>query len=369
MFIGIPYANPPVGNLRFRKPEPKAPWSGVYDATFPKTSCIQPQMPAVFPIPVDLSEDCLYLNVWTPSTTDGRKRPVFVWLFGGIYIAGSAYQDMYNATVLSAFNDLIVVSFDYRQSIYGFLDTGTTEGPGNLALWDQRLVLEWVRSNIAVFGGDPETVTLSGVSSGSMMAHAHVMSPLSSGLFKRVFLMSGTLFTDTTSDSVTESIVKGSAVARIVGSANSFQDLTTHTERVLDCLREREAWQLDVGTVAVMLPKFLFFMPTFKSEYLPFLTSVASASGAFTPVSALVSVVSNEGTFPFIYQTDYRLLDQDIKDVSPDYMRIACENLLNTWTKDKVVPLGVAYIERAPPEDKLAVREATCDFFGRQVIR
>ncbi|KAL1481914.1 hypothetical protein MTO96_015230 [Rhipicephalus appendiculatus] len=139
----------------------------------------------------------------------GGKRPVLVCLFGGIYILGSAYQDMYNATVLSAVNDLVVVNFDYRPSIFGFLDTGTPEGPGNLALWDQRLVLEWVRRNIAVFGGDPETVTLSGFSSGSMMVHAHVLSPLSSGLFKRVFLMSGTLCTDTTSDSVTESIVKG----------------------------------------------------------------------------------------------------------------------------------------------------------------
>ncbi|KAH7951795.1 hypothetical protein HPB52_012996 [Rhipicephalus sanguineus] len=366
MFIGIPYANPPVGRLRFRKPEPKAPWSGVYDATFPKTSCSQPRLPNMFPVPVALSEDCLYLNVWTPSTTDGRKRPVFVWLFGGIFIVGSAYQDMYNATVLSAINDLVVVSFDYRPSIYGLLDTGTPEGPGNLALWDQRLVLEWVRSNIAVFGGDPETVTLSGVSSGSMMAHAHVMSPLSSGLFKRVFLMSGTLCTDTTSDSVTESIVKGNQVARIVGCADSFQDLTTHTERVLDCLREIEAWRLDIAALAAMLPKFLFFMPTFKNEYLPLLTSDASAAGAFAPVDALVSVVSNEGAFPFMFQLDNRLLDPDLKGISSGYFRALSEELINMWEKDKVVPLGVAYLERAPPDDNLAMREAMCDFFGKQ---
>nr|XP_037279667.1 acetylcholinesterase-like [Rhipicephalus microplus] len=366
MFIGVPYANPPVGHMRFRKPEPKEPWSGVYDATYPKTSCSQPRLPNMFPIPVPVSEDCLYLNVWTPSTTDGGKRPVFVRLFGGIYILGSAYQDMYNATVLSAINDLVVVNFDYRPSIFGFLDTGTPEGPGNLGLWDQRMVLQWVRSNIAAFGGDPETVTLSGVSSGSMMAHAHVLSPLSSGLFKRIFLVSGTMCTDTTSDSVTESIVKGNQVGRIVGCADSFQDLTTHTERVLDCLREVEAWSLVVATVATMLPKFLFFMPTFKSEYLPLLTSDASAAGAFAPVDALVSVVSNEGTFPFTYQTDYRLLDPDLKDVSAGYFRAMSEELINMWEKDKVVPLGVGYLDRVPPDDKLAMREAACDFFGKQ---
>ncbi|KAL3220530.1 hypothetical protein MRX96_029807 [Rhipicephalus microplus] len=172
------------------------------------------------------------------------------------------------------------------------------------------------------------------------MAHAHVLSPLSRGLFRRVFLMSGTLCTDTLSDSVTESIIKGNEVARIVGCADSFQDLTTHTQRVLDCLRKVDAWPLIRATAAAMVPKFLFFMPTFKSEFLPLLTSDASAAGAFAPVDALVSVVSNEGTFPFVYQTDNRLLDPDLKDISTEYMRAACEDLLNSWTKDKIVPLG-----------------------------
>ncbi|KAL1481913.1 hypothetical protein MTO96_015229 [Rhipicephalus appendiculatus] len=121
-----------------------------------------------------------------------------------------------------------------------------------------------------------------------------------------------------------------------------------------------------VATVAAMLPKFLFFMPTFKSEYLPLLTSDASAAGAFARVDALVSVVSSEGTFPFIYQTDYRLLDPDLKDISAGYFRAMSEALLDIWEKDKVVPLGVAYLDRAPPEDKVAMREAACDFFGKQ---
>ncbi|KAL1481911.1 hypothetical protein MTO96_015227 [Rhipicephalus appendiculatus] len=120
-----------------------------------------------------------------------------------------------------------------------------------------------------------------------------------------------------------------------------------------------------VATAAAMAPKFLFFMPTFKSEYLPLLTSDASAAGAFAAVDALVSVVSNEGAFPFTEQTDYRLVDQDLKDVSTEYVRAACENLLNTWVKDKIVPLGVAYLDRAPPDDKLATRETACDFFGK----
>ncbi|XP_049525134.1 acetylcholinesterase [Dermacentor silvarum] len=366
IFLGIPYANPPVGQLRFRKPEPKTPWSGVYDATFRKSSCSQPRLPTKFPIPAHLSEDCLYLNVWTPSTTDAVRRPVFVWMYGGIFILGSSYQDMYNATVLSAVNDLVVVSFDYRSSVFGFLDADNPEGPGNVALWDQRLVLEWVQKNIASFGGDPETVTLSGVSSGSMMAHAHVMSPLSSGLFRRVFLMSGTLMTDTTVDAVPESIFKGNEVARILGCANSFQDLTTHTERVLDCLRKVPTGLLLRATVLTMLPKFIFFIPTFKTEFIPLLPSAASEAGAFAPIDAVVSVTANEGTFPFTYQPDRRLLEPDLRDVSIEYLRSSLKEMLNMWEKDKVVPLGVAYLERAPPDDKLALRETACDFFGKQ---
>nr|XP_050035829.2 acetylcholinesterase-like [Dermacentor andersoni] len=287
-------------------------------------------------------------------------------MYGGIFILGSSYQDMYNATVLSAVNDLVVVSFDFRSSVFGFLDSDNPEGPGNIALWDQRLVLEWVRENIAFFGGDPETVTMSGVSSGSMMAHAHMMSPLSRGLFRRVFLMSGTLNTDTTVDAVPESIVKGNEVARILGCASSFQDLTTHTERVLDCLRKVPAWLLEGATVLSMLPKFLFFMPTFKTEFIPLLPSAASEAGAFAPVDAVVSVTANEGTFPFMYQPDSRLLEPDLSDVSIEYLRSSLEEMFNMWEKDKVVPLGVAYLERAPPDDKLALRETASDFFGKQ---
>ncbi|XP_077484633.1 acetylcholinesterase-like [Amblyomma americanum] len=366
IFLGIPYANPPVGNLRFLKPEPRDPWEGLYNATAPKSSCMQPRAGSIFPIPGSFSEDCLYLNVYTPSISDSKRRPVLVWFFGGIYSIGSPYEEEYNATVLAAFNDLVVVTIDFRNSVFGFMDAHDPGGPGNVGLWDQRLVLEWIRSNIAMFGGDANSVTLFGSSSGSMLIHAHVLSPLSAGLFHRVYLMSGTLNTDTEADSIYESNAKGNEVAQILGCADSFQDLTTHTARVLDCLRNTTALILQAATLLATLPKFLFFMPTFKTEFMPLLPSEASSKGAFSPVDAVVSVTSNEGTFPFLYQPDQRLLEPDLEDVTIEYLQMALETLFNLWMKDKVVTLGLQYLKTAPPDDKVALRSTACDFFGKQ---
>ncbi|XP_037574824.2 acetylcholinesterase-like [Dermacentor silvarum] len=365
-FLGVPYALPPVGNRRFRKPVPLTTWDGVYDATVPKQSCMQPVQSGRFEAPVPFSEDCLYLNVWTPSTSDSLRRPVLVWFYGGLYMVGSAYVDIYNATVLAAFNDLVVVSCDFRSSMYGFFESGDAEeGPGNVGLWDQRLVLVWIRDNIAAFGGDPDQVTLFGVSSGSMLAHAHVLSPLSRGLFRRVYLMSGTLNINVHSDSATDSVYKGNQVAAIVGCATPFQDLTTHTRRVLDCLRNVTADRIDAATVIAMLPGLVFFMPTFRSEFIPMLPSAASEAGAFSPVDAVVSVTSNEGSFAFVNQFDQRLLDPCLSDIDMETLQAEVEQLLRMWVKEKVLPFAQGYVATAAPGNKIALRDKAVDFLGK----
>ncbi|XP_050035422.2 acetylcholinesterase-like [Dermacentor andersoni] len=364
-FLGIPYALPPVGNRRFRKPVPLTTWDGIYDATVPKQSCMQPLPSGSFAANVPFSEDCLYLNVWTPRTSDSLRRPVLMWFYAGMYMVGSAYVDIYNATVLAASNDLVVVSCDFRSSMYGFFDSGDDEkGPGNVGLWDQRLVLMWIRDNIAVFGGDPDRVTLFGASSGSMLVHAHVLSPQSRGLFRRVYLMSGTLNVNVHADSTSESIHKGNKVAAIVGCATPFQDLTTHTRRVLDCLRNVTADRIDTATVIAMLPGLVFFMPTFRSEFMPMLPSAASDAGQFSPVDAVVSVTSNEGSFAFVNQFDKRLLDPSLSDIDMETLQAEVEELLRMWIKEKVLPLAQSYVATAVPGNKVALRDKAVDFLG-----
>ncbi|KAH7951972.1 hypothetical protein HPB52_016049 [Rhipicephalus sanguineus] len=195
VFLGIPYAKSPIGNLRFTKPQAPQPWQGMYDATRAKKSCIQPPYPGIFDLPTGISEDCLYLNVWTPLASTRYGFPVLVWFHGGMHRAGSAYEARYNGSALAALNDVVVVSCNFRLSALGFLDLNHTLTPGNLALWDQRAALQWVQRNIEEFGGDPDRVTAFGESSGAMQLHGHILSPHSRGLFHRVFLMSGAMST------------------------------------------------------------------------------------------------------------------------------------------------------------------------------
>ncbi|KAH9367774.1 hypothetical protein HPB48_010087 [Haemaphysalis longicornis] len=150
---------------------------------------------------------------------------------------------------------------------------------GNVALWDQLLVMRWVRSNIAAFGGDPELVTVFGESSGAMDIHLHMMSPYSAGLFQRAFLMSGTESSDANIDSVFESIGIGNKVAWELGCADAFQDLTTHPFKVLRCLRNKPAEDIMNATENVTMPRVLAFFPTFDTEYVPYLPSIATKKG------------------------------------------------------------------------------------------
>ncbi|XP_049850038.1 esterase FE4-like [Schistocerca gregaria] len=180
-FRGIPYAEPPVGDLRFQPPVRKAAWTGVRDALEFGSACTQ----GIFG-----SEDCLYLNVYTPAMpTQGEAlKAVMVWIHGGCFTAGKAnlYTPHYFVD-----NDVVFVSMNYRLGLLGFLSTGDEVVPGNMALKDQVETLRWVQRNIAAFGGDPERVTIFGQSAGAGSVHYHVLSPLSKGLYKNAIAMSG----------------------------------------------------------------------------------------------------------------------------------------------------------------------------------
>uniref|UniRef100_A0A670ILZ7 Carboxylic ester hydrolase n=1 Tax=Podarcis muralis TaxID=64176 RepID=A0A670ILZ7_PODMU len=198
VFLGIPFAKPPTGSLRFSSPQPPEPWDGVRDATTYPAVCpqdldilkgIQKRWKEKHP-PFRSSEDCLYLNIYTPADSPkASKLPVMVWIHGGNMIFGAASR--FDGSALAAYEDVVVVILQYRLGILGFFSTGDESARGNWALLDQLAALQWIQENIGAFGGDPELVTLFGVSAGSMSASAHVMSPLSKGLFHRAILESG----------------------------------------------------------------------------------------------------------------------------------------------------------------------------------
>ncbi|XP_054158967.1 cholinesterase 1-like, partial [Oppia nitens] len=194
-FLNIPFAEPPVGDLRFAKPVPiKQPKKYVIDGTKPGNSCIQNLSPEMKHFVGDLqqSEDCLVLNVWTPSLETTGLKPVMFWIYGGAFSMGSIFQTDYNGSVLAT-NDVVFVAANYRVGELGFLYGGHESAPGNAGLYDQLLALKWIKDNIESFGGDPNQVTIFGESAGSWSVSAHLLSPLSKGLFKRAIMQSGSL--------------------------------------------------------------------------------------------------------------------------------------------------------------------------------
>jgi para-nitrobenzyl esterase len=196
-YKGIPYALPPTGKLRWQPPVPAPAWEGVRDAGKFGNACLQPpQNPAGLYTGgmAPLSEDCLTLNVWTP--TDARELPVMVWIHGGAHVGGSSSEPLYDGTRLAE-KGIVFVSINYRLGLLGFLahPALSAESPdglsGNYGLLDQIEALRWVQDNIAAFGGDPKRVTIAGESAGGLSVIALLASPLARGLFSAAIVQSG----------------------------------------------------------------------------------------------------------------------------------------------------------------------------------
>lgn len=201
-FKGIPFGAPPVGDLRWRAPQPVADWEGVRPGDTFGDVCMQPHGQGRLNVSVDLpdspeqSEDCLYLNVWTPADSAGEDLPVMVWIFGGAYYEGAGSSPHNHGDQLAA-KGVVLVTFNYRLGPLGFLAhpelTAESErnASGNYALMDAIATLQWVQDNIAAFGGDPDNVTIFGESAGAAIAAGLVGSPEANGLFHRAISESG----------------------------------------------------------------------------------------------------------------------------------------------------------------------------------
>src|SRR5262249_43692508 len=198
-FKGIPFAAPPVGALRWKAPQPVQAWAGVKQASAYGPSCVQDKMfLTVFGAPAAMSEDCLYLNVWTPAKASSEKLPVMVWIHGGGFICGMTSIAPFDGTHLAE-KGVVLVSVAYRLGVFGFLahpelDRESGKGSGNYGLHDLIAGLQWVKANIAKFGGDPGRVTIFGESAGGMAVSMLAASPAAKGLFHRAISESGGSF-------------------------------------------------------------------------------------------------------------------------------------------------------------------------------
>jgi para-nitrobenzyl esterase len=236
-FLGIPYAAPPVGRLRWQPPERPTPWTTSRAAKAFGPACAQVNLLGVFAGPANNNEDCLYLNVFAPREAVSRQTrlPVVVWIHGGGYVDGDSSH--YDGSRLAVMGRTVVVTMNYRLGLMGFLAHPAldTEGHpfGNYAILDQQLALQWVKENIASFGGDPDNVTLGGQSAGGSSTGVHLTSPLSKGLFHRAIIQSaGSYLTATPLEAAQQ---RGIAFAKAAGCGEGDDEATAA------CLRRLSA--------------------------------------------------------------------------------------------------------------------------------
>ncbi|CAG2068154.1 unnamed protein product, partial [Timema podura] len=320
VFYGVPFAKPPLGSLRFRRPVPVDPWHGVLDATILPNSCYQERY-EYFPgfegeemwnPNTNISEDCLYLNLWVPeririrhsgeSSRERPKVPMLVWIYGGGYMSGTSTLRIYDAGIIAATTDVIVASMQYRVGAFGFLylspyfNGDSEEAPGNMGMWDQALAIRWLKDNAVAFGGDPELITLFGESAGGGSVSVHLLSPVMKGLVKRGIIQSGTLNAPWSYMSAETAANMGRSLVDDCG-CNSTQ-LADAPSKVMACMRA-----VDPRTVSVQQWNSYWGIlgfpsaPTIDGVFLPKHPLQMMQEGDYTDTEILMGSNLDEGRY------------------------------------------------------------------------
>lgn len=292
-FFGVPYAAPPVGDLRWKPPAEHEGWSETLESFKKGRGCPQ-NNPLNGNFDASSGEDCLTLNIWAPEKPKSGSLPVMVWIHGGAFVLGSGSEAAYDGRNFSEATGAIVVGINYRLGPLGFLalpelksEDGGHPSSGNYGIEDQRAALEWVKANIAKFGGDPGNVTIFGESAGGISSCLHLVSPQSKGLFHRAILQSGPC--DTATDE-TDAMTQGATFVEKLGCAAEPD--------VLACLRGKPTEE-----VMAALPASTDFLggetrwfPVLDGHVIPEAASSVFASGDFEKVPVILGSNADEGT-------------------------------------------------------------------------
>lgn len=328
-FLGIPYAAPPVGELRFRPPQPVPAWKpATYNASYFRSICIQPGDYNVLFWPNFThpdSEDCLYLNVYAPHRNDssgaGVSHPVMVYIHGGGYEVGTPVISPGDVIPLWG---VVLVTIQYRLGPFGFVTTGDPVAPGNYGMLDQIAALKWIQENIEDFGGNPSSVTIFGESAGGSSVGLHVLSPRSKNLFHRAIAISGVELSPYAIGS------NKSAVEHTKDLAKTVKCPVDESTAVIECLRSKEARHLS------LFEKPNVWRPVVDSDFLPDTPENLRKSGKFNRVSLMAGFTSQEGAYFFPNQIE----NLTVKNFREKVM-FALNYILNrygqTWTPEAKV--------------------------------
>ncbi|CAN8013828.1 unnamed protein product [Ixodes persulcatus] len=368
-FIGIRYGKAPTGELRFREPQPAEPWIGVLNATGTPPACIQTnvyrRVEWAVPDEAEQSEDCLFLNVWSPDAPPSTSNlTVMVWIHGGGFHQGSSSLPVYDGAFLAAYGHVVVVSMNYRLGSLGFLHGSTQSAPGNQGHLDQALALRWVQDNIASFGGDPGSVTLFGESAGSHSVHFHLLSPVSRPPFQRAIMQSGSLCTRSTKYSDQRRLAKAHYFARYLNCTRSSDPYDYLQEDEIECLRRVDTRQIRVAEELACSGRNCF-RAIFGTSSLPD-PCVADDSG---DKDILIGTVENEGgffasnSFPVVFSPEAS------KNLTIHQTQLLLAPLIGTPIPEFLNDVYDLYIGSLRDTDFEGLKRAVQDAWGDKLIK
>ncbi|XP_034255175.1 juvenile hormone esterase-like [Thrips palmi] len=397
-FQGIPYGKPPVGELRFKAPQPAEPWTGVRNATAEGNPCYQAPMPLEAPGGMSLktvygllknlpalanrymvskkqSEDCLFLNVYTPvcgpaapahvwrpgggqvhaapETKEAANalRPVIFWVHGGAFKFGDGNADMLSPELFLE-KDVLVVTINYRLGPFGFLTLGTEDAPGNAGLKDQALALRWTHENIRAFGGDPSAITIYGESAGGASVHHLALSPTCKGLFRGIIASSGLAISHWATSGKENAVASARGLAKELGVPGSTPEELLKGLRAVDPVVLNAA----AGTMTPVMTSMtdeLMWLPVVEEEHpgafqtedplslvragrfsdVPLMTGVCSAEGL---VWVLLGKIHDDRTYKSINEMEYYFLPPDLREaLSPEQRDKCVQDILDEYTGGK----------------------------------
>jgi carboxylesterase type B len=374
VYYGIPFAKPPVGDLRFRHPVKADPWQGVLDATSMPNACHQvvdtkfsrfwgvemwnPNTP--------MSEDCLYLNVWVPRGFGSQPpRATMVWIFGGGFWAGSATLAVYDGTMLAATENVIVVTVGYRLGPLGFLYTGTSDAPGNQGLMDQAMALQWVYDNVVNLGGARETITIFGESAGAASVGLHLLSPLSRNYFARAIMQSASPTVDWGVKSYSQATTRSRNLAEHMGcSVRSIASMVRCLQTADAANVTEKQWLLTSGYVETP------FAAVVDGSFLPAHPVDLLARGQVKDTEVLMGVNKDEGIFWLMYGFEPEFPFDNAGSLSRELFR---SNVLPglTFNGDRSVQdaLLYEYADKVPESMRDNYRDIADDISGDQLFK
>ncbi|XP_063727989.1 cholinesterase 2-like [Symsagittifera roscoffensis] len=391
-YLGIPFAEPPVGDLRFKHPVRRYQLSDtgrlnatrfgpacqqIADSTFDKEQEKIRQAADMWNVKPEYQadEDCLTLNMWVPHQPEkrGAKYPVMVWIYGGGFFSGASHLDVYNGYRLSALEKVIVVTFNYRLGLFGFLYLDNYDAPGNMGLYDQLMALRWVRENIGAFGGDVERITLFGESAGSASVGFHMLSPLSHHLFTNGIMQSGSPTAPWAIMDREEMLFRSLGVAKRLNCYSEGEERDSRS-RIGQCLRRLSVSDIFKATVSL----YSDFAGKNKNRWLDFPVApivdnrliamhpvTLLRSGAFKQSPLMIGSVSNEGSFWLLYYKPYFKVRSDNLLTSVQYEQ-SLDTIFNF--KDKKTREAIKFVYRNwtdihdQEQNRLTIDKATGEY-------